>query len=146
LARQLAVDWKQHAPAKSAVTKLLENQVRAYQRRVRQEEAAVRCAMVGQGGRNTPSSSATAAGGATSAAEANSSSRSSSSGGSSGGAGVGTKKKGVGQNGNTTGFEPEDLNSPQLSPWEVRASELYIPCIHLEDLHTFSFAYIQLFL
>lgn len=109
LERRLAVAWKQPAPAKSVVTRLLERNVHAYQRRVRNEQAAVRAAMVGQGG----SSSSSPSSGASSAGANDNISSGGTSGTSSGSSGAGKH----------TGFAPEDLSAPQLSPWEVSCAK-----------------------
>ena len=97
LERRMAVEWKQHAPEKSVVTRLLEKEVHAYQRRVRADEEALRLAM---GGVTTKSSHNNPDDGLDETTNLK-------------------KKKGVGENGNTTGFEPQDLHAAQLSPWEL---------------------------
>ena len=93
------MDWRQHAPAKSKITRLLEGEMALYEATLRAEAEAQRASMVGAGGGVAGSGAGREAGG-----------------GAGGGAGA-----------TAEGFEPEDLSAPSLSPWEVRAHLLSPP-------------------
>jgi len=110
LERRMAVEWKLHAPAKSVVTRLLEKEVHAYQNRLRAEEEALRLAMGGVTTKNKNDDDGINPDDENNENlldhQQNNPLKT-------------IKKKGVGENGNTTGFEPQDLTAPQLSPWEL---------------------------